>query len=112
MDKVFGTDPHFLVRRNDPDTSHEAAHGVDSTSLENLVYEVIKSHGIIGCISDQVRATYPNFPYSSITARYKGLLTKGWIVDSGVRRPGKSGRNQRVLIAACLLQKEQNNAVR
>jgi hypothetical protein len=94
---TFGTDPHMLVRTHDPDTSHEAAHSVDTTRLEGLVYETISRFGPQGCISDEVRALYPNYPYSSITARYRALLDKGFIVDTGLRRNGVSGRSQRVL---------------
>ena len=93
----FGTKPKKLVRTNDPDTSHAAANAVDSTKLEGLVYEAIKKFGDKGCISDQIRAMYPNYPYSSITARYRALLDKGFIVDTGERRPGKSGKLQRVV---------------
>ena len=95
----FGTEPKKLVRTNDPDTSHAAANAVDSTKLEGLVYEAIKKFGDKGCISDQIRAMYPNYPYSSITARYRALLDKGFIVDTGERRKGQSGKTQRVLKA-------------
>jgi hypothetical protein len=109
---IFGTDPHYLVRQQDPDTSHAAAHSVDTTKLELMVYEAIKSYGKNGCISDDVRAMYPTYPYSSITARYRALLDRGMIVDSGVRMPGKSGRSQRVLIATCCIPEEQLYALR
>ena len=107
-DEIFGTDPHYLVRRNDPDTSHEAAEKVDTTKLEKMVYETIRAHGINGCISDRVRMLHPAYPYSSITARYRALLDKGMIIDSGVRMPGRSGRNQRVMVATCWIPKENN----
>ena len=96
--KIFGTNPRHLVRADSPDTSHEAAHLVDTTNLESLVYEAIKKFPD-GCISDEVRALFPNYPYSSITARYRALLDKGFIEDTGLRRPGRSGRSQRVLKA-------------
>jgi len=96
---VFGANPKILARRNDPDTSHEAAQSIDSTTLERMVYEAILSFGSRGCISDEVRAMYPWLPYSSVTARYKSLLDKKYITDTGARRAGKSGKNQRVLIA-------------
>lgn len=108
-DDIFGTNPHYLVRRDDPDTSHAAADSVDTTKLEQMVYEAIRAYGINGCISDQVRAMYPTYPYSSITARYRALLDKGMILDSGLRAPGKSGRNQRVLVATCWIPKEANS---
>ena len=97
MDRFFGTEPFKLVRNQDPTTSHQAAQAVDSTKLEQMVYEAIKSFPD-GCISDQILEMYPNYPYSSITARYRALLDKGFIEVSGVKR-GKFGRNQRIMKA-------------
>jgi hypothetical protein len=97
MERFFGTEPFKLVRNQDPTTSHQAAQAVDTTKLESLVYEAIKSHPE-GCISDEILEMYPNYPYSSITARYRALLDKGFIEVSGVKR-GKFGRNQRIMKA-------------
>lgn len=97
IERFFGTEPFKLVRKEDPTTSHQAAQAVDTTKLEQMVYEAIKSHPE-GCISDEILEMYPNYPYSSITARYKSLLDKGFIEVTGVRR-GKFGRNQRVMKA-------------
>ena len=97
MERFFGTEPFKLVRKEDPTTSHQAAQAVDSTKLEQMVYEAIKSHPE-GCISDEILEMYPNYPYSSITARYRALLDKGFIEVTGVKR-GKFGRNQRVMKA-------------
>jgi len=97
MERFFGTPAFKLARREDPTTSHQAAQAVDTTKLETLVYEAIKSHPE-GCISDEILEMYPNYPYSSITARYRALLDKGFIEVSGVKR-GKFGRNQRVMKA-------------
>jgi hypothetical protein len=99
MERFFGTAPFKLVRNQDPTTSHQAAQVVDTTKLESLVYEAIKSHPE-GCISDEILAMYPNYPYSSITARYRALLDKGFIEVTGVKR-GKFGRNQRIMKAIC-----------
>ena len=99
MQNNFGTSPRLLVRTNDPDTSHEAAAGIDSSFLEQLVYSAIHKFGARGCISDDVRDMYPGYPYSSITARYRALLDKNFIVDTGERRKGRSGKRQRVMIA-------------
>ena len=84
--------------KEDPTTSHQASQVVDTTKLEQMVYEAIKSHPE-GCISDEILEMYPNYPYSSITARYRALLDKGFIEVTGVRR-GKFGRNQRVMRAS------------
>jgi hypothetical protein len=98
IERFFGTEPFKLVRKDDPTTSHQAAQAVDTTKLETLVYEAIKGFPE-GCISDEILAMYPNYPYSSITARYRALLDKGFIEVSGVKR-GRFGRNQRVMRAA------------
>jgi len=97
MERFFGSPAFKLVRKEDPVTSHQAAQVVDSTKLEQLVYEAIKSFPD-GCISDEILQMYPNYPYSSITARYRALLDKGFIEVSGVKR-GKFGRNQRIMKA-------------
>jgi hypothetical protein len=97
MERFFGTPAFKLARREDPTTSHQAAQAVDTTKLEQMVYEAIKSHPE-GCISDEILAMYPNYPYSSITARYRALLDKDLIEVSGVKR-GRFGRNQRIMKA-------------
>lgn len=94
---VFGTAVKRLVRRNDPETSHEAAQAVNTTKLEKAVYEAIKRFPK-GCISDDVVALFPASPYSSITARYKALSTKGLIEFVGTKQ-AKSKRRQRVMRA-------------
>ncbi len=97
MERFFGTPAFKLVRKEDPTTSQEAAQVVDTTKLERLVYEAIKGFPE-GCISDQVLELFPQYPYSSITARYKSLLDKGFIEITGVK-VGRSGRKQRVMKA-------------
>lgn len=97
MDRFFGTPAFKLVRKEDPTTSHEAAQVVDTTKLEQMVYEAIKGFPE-GCISDEVLELFPQYPYSSITARYKALLDKGFIEITGVK-VGRSGRKQRVMQA-------------
>ena len=83
------------------DTSREAYHSINEPRLEGLVYRTIYEFGHQGCISDEVREKHPDLAYSSITARYRKLLDRGAIIDTGRRRPGNSGRNQRVVAASC-----------
>ena len=97
VNRFFGTPAFKLVRKEDPTTSHQAAQAVDTTKLESLVYEAIKGFPE-GCISDQVLEKFPQYPYSSITARYKSLLDKGFIEIVGVK-VGRSGRKQRLMKA-------------
>lgn len=94
----FGTEVKKLFRAFDPSTSEDAAESIDTTKLERLVYEAIKSFGNRGCISDEVRAKFPTMSYSSVTARYKALGDKGFIIFDG-KRKGKSGRQQRIMKA-------------
>ena len=97
MDRFFGTPAFKLARKEDPVTSHEAAQAVDTTKIEQIVYEAIKGFPD-GCISDQILEMYPQYPYSSITARYRALLDKGFIEITGTR-VGRSGKKQRVMKA-------------
>jgi len=94
----FETPVKHLHRAEGPDTSIEAAHSIDPTRLEGMVLGVITR--IQPCISDEVRGEFPGYSYSSITARYKALHTKGLINYTGEKRPGESGRRQRVMVAA------------
>ena len=97
MDRFFGTEAFRLVRKEDPITSHEAAQGVDTTKLEQIVYEAIKGFPN-GCISDEVLETLPDYRYSSITPRYRALLDKGFIEITGTK-DGRSGKKQRIMRA-------------
>jgi len=99
IDKKFGTDPHKLVRRNDPETSQEAAEEVNTNHMEKIVLNVIRSFGINGCISDDVRAALPDKAYSTVTARFKALSDNGYIYFTGETRKGRSSRAQRVMVA-------------
>ena len=97
MDRFFGTEAFKLVRKEDPITSHEAAQGVDTTKLEQIVYEAIKGFPN-GCISDEVLEALPDYRYSSITPRYRALLDKGFIEITGTK-DGRSGKKQRLMKA-------------
>lgn len=109
MEQDFGTDAYKLVRSDGSDTSHDAADSLDTTHLEQMVYDFICSRGPDGCISDEVRANFPGLAYSSVTARYSALLDKGFIVDTGKRLPGKSGRRQRVMMASKFIPNAGSN---
>lgn len=98
-----------LHRKDAVDTSVQAALELNTdhvvlwksntrlTRLEYVVLVCIRKLGL--CISDEVREQFPNWSYSSVTARYRALLDKGLIRDTGKRRKGLSGRKQRVMEA-------------
>jgi hypothetical protein len=68
-------------------------------TVQETVYETIKSFGQRGCISDQVLKRNPSMPYPSVTARYRELLEKNLVEFTGELRPGNTGRSQRVMRA-------------
>lgn len=96
---AYGTEPHKLSRNEDPATSKAAGHSVETTKLEAMVHNRIDAAGEVGCIADDVLASFPDHAYSSITARFKALKDKGLIVAGPDTRKGRSGRQQRVMRA-------------
>jgi hypothetical protein len=88
-----------LFRRGAVDTSVQAAESLPVNRLELLVLEAIRASKKNGMTADELLATFPNLSYSSVTARPAALKEKGFIVDSGNRRPSRTGRNQAVLVA-------------
>jgi len=99
MNDLFDTPAYKLVRASDPTTSHEAADQLNVNAMERLVLSAIKTFGSNGCISDDVLNILPNHGYSSVTARYKQLKEKGFVIVDDRKRKGKSGRNQLVMWA-------------
>lgn len=87
-----------LYRTGAPDTSVAAAYEVNTSRLEKMVHDVIRSFGVKGCISDDVREVMSDFAYSSVTARYRSLEEKELIRYTGEKRKGLSGRGQRVMV--------------
>lgn len=98
FENVFGTIPKFLIRKNAPETSVVAGTTVDTKTLEEIVYEVIKSHPE-GCISDDVLAELNHMPYGSVTGRYAALKRKGLIETTEEKRLGRAGKPQFVMKA-------------
>jgi len=96
MDRFFGSYPKTMVRTTDPDTSMDAAEKVDSTKLEQQVYEVIAKYPD-GCISEQVMTHFPNHGVQTISPRFAPLIRKGFIEDTGERRKASTGHSQRVM---------------
>jgi hypothetical protein len=92
----FGTFWQKLARRNAEVTSIQAAQQVNTVTAEELVYQTIATFDD-GCIQDQVLDALPHLPYSTVTGRFRALLDKGYIQTTGETRPGRSGKQQRVL---------------
>jgi DNA-binding CsgD family transcriptional regulator len=79
------------ARRNDPGTSKDAARSINTTPLEAAVYGCLKAHGPKTSfeIADILRLSLV-----TVSPRLRPLADKCLVRDSGVRRLGKSGRNQ------------------
>lgn len=95
----FGTPSHMLYRASAGATSADAADSIEaaSGSIERRVLLVI-SHHEDGCTQDQVLAALPGLSYPTVTARFPALLRRKYIEEvDGVTRPGRSGRQQRVV---------------
>lgn len=80
-------------------TSRAAILTLPTTDLEAKVLAYIEARGSFGCISDDVRAHYPELSYSSVTARFSALEKNGLIFRAGDTRSGESGRQQKVMRA-------------
>lgn len=80
-------------------TSTAAALSVNTTALEEMVYQAILSTKDRGAISDELRHMFPGLAYSSVTARFHSLERQGRIYRPGVTRQGDSGRAQMVMWA-------------
>jgi len=90
----------YKLYRNDADTtSIEAVESIDVSKMEKIVYEVIDNYGESGCIQDDVLKKLPQFRYSSIIARFKGLEEKNLIVRCDTTKKGDSGRSQRYMMS-------------
>lgn len=97
--KTLGTEPHMLHRQDASDTSVQAAYSIDTASIEERVLGVIRAAGMDGITQDGILDAMPGIGYPTVTARLPALLRKGLIIDTGKRRPGRSGRSQRVIRA-------------
>jgi hypothetical protein len=95
----FSVPVHRVIRKGAPGTSVEAALSTDLAKNQKTVYEAIKQFGDKGCISDEVLDYLKPRPYGSITSQYGFLIEKGYVGLTGEKRPGRSGKNQRVMRA-------------
>ncbi len=88
------------ARGSDPQTSHIAANGIQEKlpRLESLVLRAISSCQSKGMNSYEIELA-TGLPNETCTPRLAPLRRKGFIFNSGKKRPGKSGRNQIVWVA-------------
>ena len=59
-------------------------------STRRAVYDHVASRGILGATDDEVE-TALGLAHQTASARRNGLVADGWLLDSGRRRPTRSG---------------------
>ncbi len=81
------------------DTSKEAAQSIakDLPRLESLVYGFIHRAGNVGRTTDEIEVL-SDLVHQTASARVRGLVLKGRIRDSGMRRDTRSGRKATVWV--------------
>jgi len=86
-----------LARRDDPDTSHEAAALVDASKLMKEIYFAMLPFGERGCISDDVSDALPHLENQTFTPRFIQMIQRGYIEKTGEKRLGHhNNRKQEV----------------
>ena len=78
-------------------TSKEAAASIISklSNLELKVFKHIHAQGIAGSTCDEAEIAL-DMSHQTCSARFRGLVLKEAIYDSGVKRPTRTGRNATV----------------
>lgn len=54
----YGSEPHEMHRRDDPETSKERAHVIDSVSWDERIHEYIKAQGMDGATIREVSVAF------------------------------------------------------
>jgi len=91
---LFSRNGAAYARNKDPVTSHEAAESVrgrEANAMEGRVLSELKLWPDGLTSHELVEIT--GIRWQSITPRIRPLVRKGLVEDSGLRRPGPTGRN-------------------
>lgn len=86
-----------LARSGDPDTSWDAAASINGqlTYLESVVLGALRDAGARGCTIDELTEV-TSLDKVTASPRLRPLCNKRLVIESGTKRPGKSGRAQMV----------------
>lgn len=99
IDQLPSPEPRELARTTDPDTSHAAAASLDAgragTMRRKLLDAYGERHEALTAEEAAERAGYTKA--DGAWKRVSDLIRSGLVRDTGERRPGTSGRDQRVL---------------
>jgi transcription initiation factor IIE alpha subunit len=93
--------PYVGVPYSDLDTSLEAArsYAEHASTDSTRVLRVIRFLGDHGATDDEIEQAL-GMPHQTASARRRDLVIAGMVVDSGLRRRTRSGRNAKVWIVA------------
>ena len=87
--------PPWEHRRNtDPATSHDAA--VRLSTAKTQMRRLLTAYRYAGYCTCEESAAFAGYEHERATKRVSDLLRLGLIEDTGLRRPGTSGRYQMV----------------
>ena len=92
--EMFKLQVSGLARKEDPDTSHDAAAQVDASGLMREVYRAMEKFGDAGCIADEVEEALPHLENWTISPRYVQMIERGMIEVTGEKKVGRHGRQQ------------------
>jgi hypothetical protein len=80
--------PYKLHRKNDPETSKEAAYLVPLAKTRAFVLGLIEESGNNGITVKEMKKNYPNMGYSTISSRPSELERLNLIFYAGDKRDG------------------------
>ena len=80
--------PHKLHRKDDPETSKEAARTAPLSKRRAFVLNLIEEAGARGVTIREMTKRFPEMPSSSITSRPNELEKLGFIFYAGDKRDG------------------------
>ena len=80
--------PHKLHRKDDPETSKEAARTAPLSKRRAFVLNLIEEAGARGVTIREMTKRFPKMPSSSITSRPNELEKLGFIFYAGDKRDG------------------------
>tara|TARA_X000001382_G_scaffold104984_1_gene80141 strand:- start:37 stop:381 length:345 start_codon:yes stop_codon:yes gene_type:complete len=80
--------PYKLHRKNDPETSKEAAYSMPLSKRRAFVFNLIEKAGFKGTTIREMTKQFPDMPSSSITSRPNELEKLNLIFYAGDKRDG------------------------
>ena len=80
--------PHKLHRKNDPETSKEAAYSLNISKRRAFVLNLVEEAGVKGTTTKEMTKQFPDVPHSSITSRPNELEKLNLIFYAGDKRNG------------------------